>query len=107
MSGQCRDIGTCGDKVNTVPAETARIEGAETGHRDTPPKGCPSVPASPTPTGFSEEEWVLFEERAAIREYDGGVPRAAAERLAWMDVLRARQTSSTMFPRLGNRQAAT
>jgi hypothetical protein len=25
----------------------------------------------------------LFEERAAIMEYDGGLPRAEAERLAW------------------------
>lgn len=28
----------------------------------------------------------LFEERAGIREYDGGLPRAEAERLAWIDV---------------------
>lgn len=28
----------------------------------------------------------LFEERAAIMEYDGGLPRAEAERLAWLDV---------------------
>jgi hypothetical protein len=30
----------------------------------------------------------LFEERAAIMEYDGGLPRAEAERLAWACVLR-------------------
>ncbi len=29
----------------------------------------------------------LIEERAAIREYDGGLSRADAERLAWVDVL--------------------
>lgn len=28
-----------------------------------------------------------FEERAAIREYEGGLPRAAAERLARFDLL--------------------
>src|ERR1700745_4139973 len=28
----------------------------------------------------------LFEERAAIMEYDGGLPRAEAEQLAWLDV---------------------
>lgn len=28
----------------------------------------------------------LFEERAAIMQYDGGLPRAEAERLAWIDV---------------------
>jgi hypothetical protein len=29
------------------------------------------------------EEW---EERAVLREYDGGLPRAEAEALAWIDV---------------------
>ena len=29
------------------------------------------------------EAWEAFEERAAIIEYDGGLPRAEAERLAW------------------------
>ncbi len=33
----------------------------------------------------------LYEERAAIREYDGGLPRAEAERAALADVLRMRQ----------------
>lgn len=28
----------------------------------------------------------LFEERAAIMQFDGGLPRAEAERLAWLDV---------------------
>ena len=28
----------------------------------------------------------LFEERAAIMQFDGGLPRAEAERLAWTDV---------------------
>jgi len=107
MSGGYQGSGTRRDKPKTVPTETTQIGGAETGHRDTPSKGCPSVPAWPKPSGLSEEERVLFEERAAIREYDGGVPRAAAERLAWMDVLRTRATSSTMFLGLGNRQAAT
>lgn len=37
------------------------------------------------------EEADLFEERAAIREHDAGVSRPAAERLAWLDVLQARQ----------------
>jgi len=30
----------------------------------------------------------LFEERAAIMEYDGGLPHTEAERLAWACVLR-------------------
>lgn len=32
-----------------------------------------------------------FEERAALAEYDGGVPRAEAERLAWACVLGEKQ----------------
>ena len=31
-----------------------------------------------------------FEERAAIAEYSGGVPRAEAERLAWAGIPHAR-----------------
>jgi hypothetical protein len=37
------------------------------------------------------DEAALFDERAAIREHDGGITRAAAERLAWLDVLAVRQ----------------
>jgi hypothetical protein len=33
------------------------------------------------------DQQALFEERAAIREYDGGLTRDAAERLAYLDVL--------------------
>ena len=44
----------------------------------------------PTPIGGSRGEHVIdtealadFQERAAIMEFDGGLPRAVAERLAW------------------------
>lgn len=34
------------------------------------------------------EEWMAeFEERAAIREYDGGFDRRIAEELAWTDTV--------------------
>jgi len=36
-----------------------------------------------------EQEW--FEERAAIREFDGIMPRKEAERLAWLDILHERK----------------
>lgn len=39
------------------------------------------------------DEAALFDERAAIREHDGGLGREAAERLAWLDVLAARQVA--------------
>lgn len=36
------------------------------------------------------EDWqVLFDERAAIREYDGGMTRQEAERFALVDVIEA------------------
>jgi len=35
-----------------------------------------------------------FEERAAIREFDGGLSRAEAEQLAWEDVLAAARWAS-------------
>jgi hypothetical protein len=41
-----------------------------------------------------DEATHAFEERAAIREYDGGLPRAAAERLARLDTLVADRQQS-------------
>ncbi len=41
--------------------------------------------------GWTEEDWRdFYEERAAIREYDGGWPRAVADRLALADVIAAK-----------------
>lgn len=39
---------------------------------------------------LSPEERVDFEERAGVREYDGGFTRAEAERLAWEDLEKRR-----------------
>lgn len=36
---------------------------------------------------LTEEQQYLFEERAAIMEYDGGLSREKAERLARIDIL--------------------
>lgn len=69
-------------------------EGATEGGRNKPPEGAASVlrtPERPSSRFLSLDEAALFDERAAIREYDGGISRAAAERLAWLDVLAARQ----------------
>lgn len=38
---------------------------------------------------WPEEKRVEFEERAAIREYDGGVDRKDAERFAYFEVKKA------------------
>ena len=68
--------------------------GATEGGRNKPPVGAASVlrtPERPSSRFLSLDEAALFDERAAIREYDGGISRAAAERLAWLDVLAARQ----------------
>lgn len=40
----------------------------------------------------------LFEERAAIMEYDGGLPHAEAERLAWVCVLGGDDTTEAHGP---------
>lgn len=41
---------------------------------------------------WNDDDWeAYFEERAAIREYDGGLPRAQAERRARKDVRNAMQ----------------
>ena len=42
----------------------------------------PNVPAVPTKKQWSEAEREAFEERAAIMEFDGGLSRDEAERLA-------------------------
>lgn len=49
------------------------------------------APASASPADQVGDETGEYEERAAIREFDGGLPRVVAERLAWADVLSARR----------------
>lgn len=44
----------------------------------------PGVPAAPTQLLMNELNHEMFEERAAIMEFDGGMTRAEAERLAMM-----------------------
>jgi hypothetical protein len=44
----------------------------------------------------------LFNERAAVREYLGGVSRAAAERLAWLDVLAERQLAAGVLDHMAD-----
>lgn len=51
-------------------------------------------PGRPSSRFLDLDEAAYFDERAAIREHDGGLPRAAAERLAWLDVLAARQVAA-------------
>lgn len=66
--------------------------------RTTPYRGVRLFPSSPGPAQADptqlrfadEEEAAWFEERAAIREFDGGLSRDAAERLAWFDLTQAR-----------------
>jgi len=52
----------------------------ESGKKPNKSNGCGGV-AFP-----SEERWALCEERAAIREYEGGYSRSEAERLATIEV---------------------
>lgn len=64
-------------------------------------------PGRPSTRFRSLDEAALFDERAAIREYDGGLPRAAAERLAWLDVLMARQIAAGALEALDSLREAS
>lgn len=73
------------------------LEAVPEGGRNKPHEGAASVrrtPERPSSRFLSLDEAALFDERAAIREYDGGLSRAAAERLAWLDVLAVRQLAA-------------
>jgi hypothetical protein len=76
-----------------VPLGGYFLAGSEAGTDGTPPyRGVP-VSRSAMSLGIASDigDLILFEERAAIREYDGGLPRDAAERLAALDVLADRR----------------
>jgi len=67
-------------------------------YRDTGTQPYRGVPVSRCPGNRSlwEDDQAAFdyEERSTIREYQGGLPRAAAERLARLDVLVADRQKS-------------
>lgn len=46
---------------------------------------------APDVGAMTPDERVQFDERAAIVEYDGGLSRAEAERLAWAEIEAGRQ----------------
>ena len=74
----------------------------------TPFRGVQLVRSSPGPgsSRFRDAaEAEFYQERAAVREYLGGVPRAAAERLAWLDVLAARQLAAGVLDHMADAQA--
>lgn len=43
---------------------------------------------------MTDDERELFEERAAIREFDGGMTREVAERLAAVDVVKMKRLNA-------------
>jgi TubC N-terminal docking domain len=72
------------DQLVTHRAEIAALLAEPANDRDmsrTVPV-CPAVPVDSLPASLK----VAFQERAAIAEVDGGLDRAAAERLAWDEV---------------------
>jgi hypothetical protein len=84
-----------GGTASLVPQMPSRpfSSASRQGGRDKPVKGAGPVPLSPTlspnlaTSPFrDEDEAALFCERAGIREFDGGLSRPAAERLAWLDL---------------------
>jgi hypothetical protein len=56
-----------------------------------------------TPDDLSAAWREVYEERAAIREYDGGLPRELAEHHALLDVLDLMKTKSRQYPDSTNR----
>jgi hypothetical protein len=44
-------------------------------------------PVDPTPAELPRDWFVLWDERAAIMEYDGGLPREVAEHLALIEIV--------------------
>ena len=94
------DTGTTGtdwDDFKKVPPSRDSLAGQQGGTgRDRPPIGASHrpTPARPLvfdhdqrPTWETDQEAFDFEERAAIREYDGGLNRTVAERLARLDLI--------------------
>ena len=51
------------------------------------PNRVPQSPSDLTPTDLPPEWHLAWDERAAIREFDGGLPREHAEALALRDIL--------------------
>lgn len=68
------------------PGFFSRGSGGTEGHTPLGVSLCPSTAQTP-PIWETDQAAFDFEERAAIREYEGGLPRAAAERLARFDLL--------------------
>jgi hypothetical protein len=71
------------------PSFAVHFDGPD--YRDTGTQPYRGVPVSRCPgnrpSWETDQAAFDFEERAAIREYEGGLPRAAAERLARFDQL--------------------
>ena len=49
------------------------------------------------PSGLPVEWWQLWDERAAIMEYDGNLPRERAEALALDDILKQMELARVTF----------
>lgn len=73
------------------PASAVNLEGQMPGQDGTPPyRGVPLSRCPGNRANWETDQAAYdFEERAAIREYEGNLPRAAAERLARLDMLKA------------------
>jgi len=93
--------GTDRDDFKKVPPPRDSLAGQQGGTgRDRPPIGASHrpTPARPLvsdpeqrPTWETDQDAFDFEERAAIREYEGGLSRPAAERLARLDLIDQRR----------------
>lgn len=89
-------VGPSGTGVGPSHPQDTYRPGLGVGRDGTAPfRGVPSHPIppgrpgpGPNPRAWENDQATFdFEERSAIREYEGGLPRAAAERLARFDQL--------------------
>ncbi len=79
LPGECGD--TWGQRTDLSPLSPSCPQSPKA-HKPSIHAVVPNVPAVPTKKQLSESEGEAFEERAAIMEFDGGLSRDEAERLA-------------------------
>jgi len=100
------------ENSQTIPPQGTPTPVGGSGRVGSPPPlggdpAIPPLPAAPRQQSRFRDlaEAELFNERAAVREYLGGVPRAAAERLAWLEVLAARQLAAAVLDHMADELA--
>ena len=75
-------------KAHEAPVPIAPLAPEGPDHRSSGTNGANGTRLHPSSPALDREDWQAhFDERAGIREFDGGFPRAEAERLAREDTI--------------------